>query len=136
MPDPAPVIHVPTPEQDVTSIVRRLTAPDRARDGVGMSIVVTITADGNTAYGRIHDPASAGDGQQRWLKHARRGSSPGGWSEEHHPRSGLHIGYWKDAAVDAIDRVLIDHCKQAWKLDATAPYVVEFAPVESPQLGS
>ena len=36
----------------------------------------------------------------------------------------------------SIDRVLIDHCKQAWKLDATAPYVVEFAPAASPQLGS
>ena len=135
MPDASHTIHVPTPEQDVAAIVRTLTSPDREREAVGLHVVVAVTADGNTAYGRVHDPESPGDGQQRWLKHARRGSSPGGWSEEHHPRSGLHIGYWKDAIADAVDRVLIDHSKQAWKLEATAPYVVEFDPVELPQLG-
>jgi hypothetical protein len=136
MPDAAPTIHVPTTDQDVSSLVEQLTAPDRERDGTGLHVVVAVTADGNTAYGRVNDADSPGHGSQRWVQHARRGSSPGGWSEQHHPRSEQHVGYWKDAAAASIDRVLIDHSKQAWKLDATAPYVVEFAPVELPQPGS
>lgn len=136
MPDAEPTIHLPTPDQDAAALARSLTAPDRERDAVGLYVVVAVTEAGNTAYGRINDPASPGHGSQRWLQHARRGSSPGGWSEAHHPRSEQHVGYWKDSAAEAIDRVLIDHSKQAWKLDATAPYVVEFAPVELPQPGS
>lgn len=132
----APTIHVPTSDQDAAAIARSLTAPDRERDADGLHVVVAVTVDGNTAYGRVKDPASPGHGQQRWLQHARRGSSPGGWSEDHHPRSEQHVGYWKDGVAEAMDRVLISHSKQAWKLDADAPYVVEFAPVVLPQPGS
>lgn len=136
MPDAAPTIHVPTPDQDAAAIARTLTSPDRERDAAGLHVVVLVAAEGNTAYGRVHDSDSPGHGQQRWLQHARRGSSPGGWSEEHHPRSEQHVGYWKDGAADALDRLLIGHSKQAWKLDAEAPYVVEFAPVALPASGT
>lgn len=136
MPDAEPIIHVPTPDQDVQDVVNQLTDRDRERTAVGLHVVVAVIDAGNTAYGRVHDPASPGHGSQRWLQHARRGSSPGGWTEEHHPRSEQHVGYWKGAAADPIDRLLIEHSKRAWKLDETAPYVVEFPPVELRQPGS
>jgi hypothetical protein len=101
----------------------------------GVHVVVHVTAEGNTAYARVDDPTSQGHRSQRWLKHARRGASPGGWSEEHHPRSEQHVGYWKERHAPTIDRTLIGYSKQAWKLDADAPYVVEFPAVSVADFG-
>jgi hypothetical protein len=112
-----------------------LTSPERAFAERGVHVVVQVTADGNTAFARIDDPTSQGNGSQRWLKHARRGSSPGGWSEEHHPRSEQHVGFWKQRHAEAIDRKLIDYSKQAWRLDDEAPYVVEFPVVSVGDFG-
>jgi hypothetical protein len=127
---PAPTIHQLDSGSDAASLVRSLTSPDRERSSAGVHVVVHVTDGGNNAYARIADAGSAGDGSQRWLHHARRGASPGGWSEQHHQRSEQHVGAWKTANAAALDRMLIDCSKQAWKLDAAAPYVVEFPVVE------
>jgi hypothetical protein len=119
------------PEGDLAA----LTSPDREHAERGVHVVVHVTADGNTAYARVNDPASQGHRSQRWLTHARRGSSPGGWSEEHHPRSEQHVGHWKQRHAAALDRALIGYSKQAWRLGDDAPYVVEFPVVPLAELG-
>ena len=130
MTSPAPTIHQLDAASDAASLVKSLTDRDRERAETGVYVVVLVTDAGNNAYARIADADIAGDGSQRWLHHARRGASPGGWSEQHHQRSEKHIGAWKTANAPELDRILIDCSKQAWKLDGTAPYVVEFPVLE------
>lgn len=129
--DPAaPTIHQLTPDDDAAALVTSLTSPKRERAQPGVYVVVLVTTGGNDAYARIFDSTSDGDGSQRWLHHARRGASPGGWSEQHHPRGEQQVGAWKTANAPALDRMLIAASKRAWKAEQQAPYVVEF-PVQS-----
>ncbi|MCW2923921.1 MAG: hypothetical protein JWM98_1325 [Thermoleophilia bacterium] len=129
MTEAAPTIHPLAPDDDAATRVLELTAPDRPRPEAGLHVVVHVAEGGNTAYGRIEDPTSPGHGSQRWLQHARRGSSPGGWTEQHHPRSETEVGAWKERAAAGLDRQLIERCRQAWRLEQDPPYLVEFAPV-------
>jgi len=124
-----PIVHA-IQSDGAAALVARLTDRERARSGPGVHVVVLVTDGGNQAYARVVDASSDGNGSQRWLSHARRGASPGGWSEQHHPRSEQHVGEWRRDAAAVLDRILIDHSKRAWAIDATAPYVVEFPPVE------
>lgn len=124
-----PTVHQMTDEIALTKLVRTLTDPARERAGAGWHVVVQVTQGGNTVYARLADETQLGDGSQRWLRHARRGASPGGWTEEHHPRSEVELGAWRAERAEKIDRQLIRLSKQAWKCDADAPYAVEFAPM-------
>lgn len=126
----APTIHQLDPSSDAAALVTSLTSRERERAQAGVYVVVLVTTGGNNAYARVADPSSDGNGSQRWVHHARRGSSPGGWSEQHHPRGEQHVGAWKAANAPALDRMLIDASKRAWKLEHDAPYVVEF-PVQA-----
>jgi hypothetical protein len=122
----APTVHQLDASSDAAALVKQLTSRERERPEAGVYVVVLVTTDGNNAYARVHDASSDGHLSQRWLHHARRGASPGGWSEQHHPRGEQHVGAWKTEHAATLDRMLIDCSKQAWKLDATAPYAVEF----------
>ena len=122
----APIIHAIPADMEAATFVHTLTRPDRERDAIGVHVVVHVSDAGNVAYARINDPESLGHGSQRWLRHARRGASPGGWSELHDSRIDDRIGEWKTRNADQLDRRLIDFSKRAWALDATAPYAVEF----------
>ena len=122
----APRIHQLDADSDAATLVKELTSRDRDRAGAGVYVVVHVTDSGNNAYARIVDPESAGDGSQRWLHHARRGASPSGWSEQHHSRAEHEVGGWKREHAEQLDRLLIECSKQAWALEATVPYVVEF----------
>ena len=133
MDTPHRAIHPIPPDADGADVVAPLTAPERACPGDGLHVVVHVAATGNVAYGRVRDTASPGDGSQRRLQHARRGSSPGSWSEQHHPRSEQELGSWRDLNAAALDRVLITCSKRAWQLDAEPPYVVEFEPIDLAQ---
>jgi len=119
-----PTIHRIPDGVEPSTFVDSFTS--RADTGQGVTVVVLVTADGNVAYARVHDEGSAGHESQRWLEHARRGSSPGGWSQLHDARSEEHVGAWKQAAAQPLDRLLIACSKRAWKLDAEPPYVAEF----------
>jgi hypothetical protein len=123
-----PTVHPAADEAALAELVAELTAPERQRDGVGWHVVVQVLDGGSTVYARLADPAQLGDGSQRWLRHAPRGASTGGWTEAHHPRSEAELGAWRAERADALDRQLIQLSKQAWKCDASAPYAVEFAP--------
>ena len=119
------------PEGDL----ERLIGPAHEQAERGVHVVVHVAVEGNTAYARVDDPASQGHRSQRWLKHARRGASPGGWSEEDPQGSEESVDSWRRRHAAAIDRALIDYSKQAWKLEDEAPYVVEFAIVPLADLG-
>ncbi len=129
MPPDAPTIHQLDADSDAAALIKQLSSRDRDRSGSGVYVLVHVTESGNNAYARIADADSAGDGSQRWLHHARRGASPCGWSEQHHSRTEQEVGAWKREHAASLDRLLIDRSKQAWALEATVPYVVEF-PVE------
>lgn len=124
-----PTVHPVADEAALAVLVGELTAPERARDARGWHVVVQVAEGGSTAYARLVDPDELGHGSQRWLRHARRGASPGGWTEEHHPRSEVELGEWRAVRAETLDRHLIQLSKQAWKCDAAAPYAVEFAPL-------
>ena len=124
-----PTVHQVADEAALTSLVAELTAPERDRNGIGWHVVAQVLDGGSTLYARLADPGQLGDGSQRWLRHAPRGASTGGWTEEHHPRSERELGAWRAERADAIDRQLIQLGKQAWKCDAEPPYAVEFAPL-------
>lgn len=121
-----PTIHTAPDEGDAEVIVAELTDPARERVP-GLHVVVHVAEGGSVAYGRIESPGELGHGSQRWLRHALRGASPGGWTEMHHPRSEAELGAWREERATRLDRILIDHSKQAWALEHAAPYVVEFA---------
>ena len=129
----APIVHDASDSETAARIAADLTAPERERPTTGLHVVVLVTAEGNTGFARLVDPASTGNGSQRWLKHARRGASPGGWSELHHPRAEQELGAWRAEHATQLDRLLIGYTKQAWAIEGDAPYVVEFAPVAMPQ---
>ena len=140
---PQPIVHTSTDQIACSKVVKALTDPARAREGTGWHVVVQVFEGSSTVFARLNDAAQAwngdsnsqydiwetGHGSQRWLKHERRGASPGGWTEAHHPRSEVELGAWRDERAEAIDRDLIRLSKQAWKCDADAPYAVEFAPM-------
>lgn len=128
MESPDPTIHPLPAHVDSGELVRELTSRERERAQPGVHVVVHVTEGGNAGYARVVAPGSPGDGSQRWLHHARRGSSPGGWSELHHPRTERAVGAWKDQHESALDRVLIERSKDAWRMERDAPYVVEFPP--------
>jgi len=126
MPNAAATIHPIDADTHTITMVAALTSPERSRTEPGAYVVVHVSDGGSKGYARYVDPESVGDGSQRWLKHELRGASPGGWSEGHHPRSEQEIGAWRERNAEALDKLLIQHCKLAWKLDAEAPYVAEF----------
>lgn len=126
---PQPIVHTSTDQIACSKVVKALTDPARAREGTGWHVVVQVFEGSSTVFARLNDAAQLGHGSQRWLKHERRGASPGGWTEAHHPRSEVELGAWRDERAEAIDRDLIRLSKQAWKCDADAPYAVEFAPM-------
>ncbi|MCW2928838.1 MAG: hypothetical protein JWM86_2806 [Thermoleophilia bacterium] len=120
-----PTIHPVPDDGDAEVVIAELTDPARDREP-GLHVIVSVTAGGNTAYGYIDAPGTLGHGSQRFVRHARRGPSAGGWTAPHHPRSEAELGAWRAPLEDGLDRLLIDHCKQAWALAGDAPYVVEF----------
>ncbi|MCW2955987.1 MAG: hypothetical protein JWO69_856 [Thermoleophilia bacterium] len=123
---PEPLVH---PFDDVDAAIAfaaERTDRARAREEIGLHVVVRLIDGETTAYARLHDPESVGHLAQRWLEFRRRGVSPGGWSELHHPRAEAPVGPWKDDHELALDRLLIQHAKQAWHLPGEVPYVVEF----------
>lgn len=134
MDTPEPIIHLVPEGTEPAAIVDGVVAAERDREP-GVHIVVLVTADGNVGYARVHDEGSPGHDSQRWLEHARRGSSPGGWSELHHPRSEEHVGAWKEQAAQPLDRLLIRYSKRAWGLEAEPPYAVEFPVVPLAEAG-
>lgn len=124
-----PRLHAIGAGEDVDALVEQLTRRARDREE-GVHVVVHVTSTGgNRAFARVVAAGSDGDGVQRWLHHARRGASPGGWSEQHHPRGEVQVGAWKDAHAANLDRFLIRCSKRAWALKGEVPYVVEFSAV-------
>jgi len=131
---PAPTIHSIPPDADPSELLRELTNREGERER-GVHVVVLVAEGGNVAHARIKDSGSPGDGSQRWLQHARRGSSPGGWTERHHPRNERDVGEWKQRHAGALDRLLIECSKDAWRLEHDAPYLAQFAPVSLAEAG-
>jgi hypothetical protein len=128
MPDSAPIVHPLSSDSGAAALLEQLTAATSSATGAtsGVHVLVHVSEAGNTGYARVEQTPYSGGTLQRWIRHARRGSSEGGWSEQHHPRAQQQLGPWKDASADALDRMLIDRCKQAWRLEGDAPYVAEF----------
>ena len=129
MQPPAPVIHPLQLDYDATALVAQLIELSGAGESaaVGLHVLVHVSEAGNTGYGRVVHATFSGATLQRWIRHARRGASEGGWSQQHHPRGEQAIGAWKERSAATLDRLLIDHCKQAWRLEQAAPYIAEFA---------
>ena len=123
-----PTVHQVADEAALTELVAELTSPGRSRSGIGWHVVVRVEEGSSTVYARLVDPDQPGHGSQRWLRHARRGASPAGWTEGHHPRSEAELGSWREARAEALDRHLIRLSRTAWACDVDPPYVVEFAP--------
>ena len=127
---PQPTVHPVADDAELSALVAELTAPERARDSVGWHVVVQVSEAESRVFARLVDPEQFGDGSQRWLHRARRGASPSGWTEAHHPRGQQDLAAWRDSRAEALDRQLIKLSKHAWKCDAEAPYAVEFAPLQ------
>lgn len=127
MPAPAPIVHPLAPDEDPAVRVAQLVSAQGAGAEPGLHVLVRVADTGNMGYARVIAPPHTGAKLQRWVQHARRGSSPGGWSHDHHPKAEKALGQWKRRNEQALDRLVIDHCKQAWRLDHEAPYIAEFA---------
>jgi hypothetical protein len=127
----APLVHAVPPDADPDARVRELiaAAADRAP---GLHLFVRVGETGNMAQALLVTSARAA--QHRWVQHARRGASPGGWSERK-ASSNKALARWRSSNEQALDRILIDHCKQAWRLQAEVPCVVEFAPLDLAECG-
>lgn len=122
----APTVHDLSPDDDADAHVRELVAAGADR-APGLHVYVRVGESGNMAHGLV--VSAKPPLQHRWVQHARRGASPGGWSDQK-AASNKSLATWRTAHEQPLDRILIDHCKQAWRLEADAPYVVEFPPVE------
>jgi len=124
----APTIHTIPDDSDAVELIAALATDDPGSPG--LRVLVHVSEGINIAYGRVVDEASTGNGSQRRLEHSPRGTSAAAWTELHHPRGERELGQWRAEHEAVIDRRLIQCCKQAWRLDAAAPYVAEFATID------
>jgi hypothetical protein len=135
MSDIAPAIHSLDPEADVGARIAALVDDKDAGSALGVLVIVHVREDGTTAYARVITHEHRGAKLQRWLEHVRRGSSPGGWSQEHSLKTEKSLGQWKRRNEPALDRLLIGASKRAARLDQDAPYLAVFAAQELEPVG-
>ncbi|MCW2972033.1 MAG: hypothetical protein JWN72_306, partial [Thermoleophilia bacterium] len=112
--------------------LRALPAPADVPAGRWLSIGVEVDESGTSGVATVLDGASRVHGVERWLTYKVRGACPAGWQPDHEFAHEKHVMPWKAAAADQLDRVLVQHCKAAFRLDGTPSYVVEFPLVAAP----
>ena len=112
--------------------LRALPAAGDVPAGRWLSIGVEVDDDGTSGVATVLDGAGRVHGTERWLQYKVRGACPAGWQPDHEFAHEKTVMPWKAAAADALDRVLVQHCKAAYRLDGTPSYVVEFPLVAAP----
>lgn len=124
----APMVHALSPEEDPAVRLRESIAAGSIERRPGLYVFVQVGSDGSIGHALLVAAPGQRAIPQRWVEHARRGPSPGGWSDAG-DGSDEALRPWKARHEQVLDRILIDHCKRAWRLDHDAPYIVEFPPL-------
>ncbi|MBC7461187.1 MAG: hypothetical protein H7287_07485 [Thermoleophilia bacterium] len=112
--------------------LRALPAPEDVPEGRWLSIGVEVDDNGTSGVATVLDGAGRVHGIERWLQYKVRGACPAGWQPDHEFAHEKTVMPWKAAAADALDRVLVQQCKAAYRLDGTPSYFVEFPLVAAP----